>query len=78
MATVVNHNDAAGFNIIDEVAHMALLTVSSRSVKHGISVARHSKLRIARFNLITLPSNPRTVERIAQRSAVKRQRSLHK
>jgi hypothetical protein len=56
MATVINDDDAAWLNIIDEVAHMALLTVGSRSIQNGISVASHSKLGVTSFDLITLAS----------------------
>jgi hypothetical protein len=57
MATVINDDDAAWFNIIDEVAHMALLTVGCRSIQHGVSMASHSKLGVASLDLITLASH---------------------
>jgi hypothetical protein len=65
MATVVNHDHTAWFYIVNEVAHMAFLTVGCRSVQHGISVTSHSKLWIASFDLITLTRHARTVERVA-------------
>jgi hypothetical protein len=61
MAAVVNHDDAAWFNIVDEVAHVALLAVGGGSVQNGVRVASHSELRIASFDLVTLASNARAV-----------------
>jgi hypothetical protein len=61
MATVVDHDHAARFHIVNEVAHMALFTMGCRSIEHGVRMASHSKLGVAGLDLVTLTRNARAI-----------------
>jgi hypothetical protein len=68
-AAVVEHDDAAGWYVVDEIAYRSS-RLTGWSIKNRERSSSHAKLSIYWSDAMALPRKPESIQRIAKRSGV--------